>query len=85
MFPVSGYAEKEGNWRGNQILPDVPDAEIWRDFLSHYDRVLPLALGLLDVQHDPREREVYNEILERYDLRNTDELQQGRLTDEKVR
>ena len=80
----SGYALKEGNWRANQILPDVPNSSIWKDFLAGFDDLVPMEIGLLKTRSNPREMEVFKELLKRYDLEDVSQLEQGVINDKRV-
>ena len=80
FFPL-GYTDMEGNWRGNQLLPDVPDSAIWKDFLGHYDSVLSLALGMLEKD---QKAAMFDKVLKAYGLDDKTQLEQGKLSEEKV-
>ena len=70
-----------GIWRANQILPDGSDRSIatWKDFVTNYTEVAPLAFGLFGNQCKNPENLV-NKLNKFYNLENLN--QDESVTDE---
>ena len=49
---ILGFAEKEGGWRANYVLPDKGGDALWKDFVANFQSsgVGEMALGLIDGQ-----------------------------------
>lgn len=76
-----GCTEKEGIWRADLVLPEENESSpIWADYLSNFERVFPLSLGLFGNMTD-RPSQVAEKIKRFYHL---DNLSQEYLTDEKI-
>lgn len=63
-----GYTEKEGIWRANYIAPDHDGGQEWREFMSKFDELGPLAFGLTNQTENPRV--VLDEVINFYQLKN---------------
>ena len=64
-----GFAEKEGIWRANYVLPDVPNSKIWADFVDNFDDVAPLVFGIFGGQTS-NEKETLKKLVDYYKLKN---------------
>ena len=82
MPHMMGYSDMEGIWRANQLLPDDNNSPIWADFLHHYDKVAPMAYGLMDGQVKDA-NEVARQVTKFYKM--DEDLREVHLTDEKIR
>ena len=67
-----GYAEKEGGWRANYVLPDVPDSQIWKQFVEGFDELAPLAFGINDETSNVKD--TLSKIVEFYKLKEMSEM-----------
>ena len=73
---VLGFADKEGIWRANNLLPsDQSNNPVWKDFVDKYNTAAPLAYGLINGHTD--DAEAINEKLKDFyglkDLQNLDD------------
>jgi carboxylesterase type B len=40
-----GYAEKEGSWRANYVMPDDEEGALWKEFVANKDKCEYLHVG----------------------------------------